>query len=228
MYAIYPATRSSCSSSALFTWALGLLLLPTTLANVAAADANVIRNISQSNERLELTVNSSRILTLDKRIPRMVVNNPELLSVTALSANQVQIAARKPGVTQVNLWDEEGEVYSVDVTIYGDVKELEHALERLFPGASVKVVRLTNSLVLEGFVERPEDVSPIVRLAEDYAPKVVNNITVGGVQQVLAEGKGDGSFPHQAASPGLRLLPTSTAVVAGVVSSISEIIQTFD
>lgn len=150
-----------------------------------SAQSQVIRNITQGSERLELTVNTSRILTLDKRIPRMVVNNPELLTVTPLSANQVQIAARKPGVTQVNLWDEDDKVYTVDVVIYGDVRELELALQRIFPESSVKVVRLTNSLVLEGFVEKPESVGPIIRLAEDYAPKIVNNITVGGVQQIL-------------------------------------------
>ncbi|MCH7751519.1 MAG: pilus assembly protein N-terminal domain-containing protein, partial [Planctomycetes bacterium] len=153
------------------------------------AQPQVIRNITQANERLEMTVNSSRILTLEKRIPRMVVNNPELVSVTALSANQVQLAALKPGVTQVNLWDEDDKIYTVDVIIYGDVRELELALDRIFPGASVKVIRLTNSLVLEGFVERPEDVGPIIRLAEDYAPKLINNITVGGVQQVMLKVK---------------------------------------
>jgi Flp pilus assembly secretin CpaC len=71
------------------------------------AQPQVIRNITQASERLEMTVNTSRILTLDKRIPRMVVNNPELVTVTPISANQVQLAARKPGVTQVNLWDED-------------------------------------------------------------------------------------------------------------------------
>jgi pilus assembly protein CpaC len=161
----------------------------SSLGSVAQAQPQVIRNITQANERLELTVNTSRILTLDKRIPRMVVNNPELVTVTPISANQVQLAARKPGVTQVNLWDEDDQVYTVDVLIYGDVRELELALNRLFPESSVKVVRLTNSLVLEGYVERPEAVSPIIRLAEDYAPKVVNNITVGGVQQILLKVK---------------------------------------
>ena len=160
-----------------------------TWGNMAVAQPQVIRNITQASERLELTVNTSRILTLDKRIPRMVVNNPELVTVTPISANQVQLAARKPGVTQVNLWDEDDQVYTVDVLIYGDVRELELALQRLFPDSSVKVVRLTNSLVLEGFVEKPEAVSPILRLAEDYAPKVVNNITVGGVQQILLKVK---------------------------------------
>ena len=195
MYAKYLPRTIAIFRSALFARrvqacsTLCLSLLLTSLGNLALAQPEVIRNITQPSERLELTVNSSRILTLDKRIPKMVVNNPELVTATPISANQVQLAARKPGVTQINLWDEEDNVFTVDVMIYGDVRELEHALKRLFPESSVKVVRLTNSLVLEGFVERPEAVSPILRLAEDYAPKVVNNITVGGVQQVLLKVK---------------------------------------
>lgn len=169
--------------------ALGFIGLFFGYSVTASAQPQVIRNITQATQRLELTVNTSRILTLDKRVPKMVVNNPELVSVTPISANQVQIAAKKPGVTQINLWDEDDQVYTVDLTIYGDVRELQDALTRLFPESSVKVLRLTNSLVLEGFVERPEAVSPIIRLAEDYAPKVVNNITVGGVQQVLLKVK---------------------------------------
>ena len=227
MYVNYPARRLSLTSPRLSVLALGCLLSLVVSNGAASAQSNVIRNITQANERMELTVNSSRILTLDKRIPKMVVNNPELVTVTALSANQVQLAARKPGVTQINLWDEDDQVYTLDVMIYGDVKELEHALDRLFPGASVKVVRLTNSLVLEGFVERPEDVSPIVRLAEDYAPKIVNNITVGGVQQVLLKVK-----VMEVSRTKLRRLGFDFAYFdgsgSGVVSSISEIIQTFD
>ena len=169
--------------------ALGLLGTWLGSSQLASAQPQVIRNITQATQRLELTVNTSRILTLDKRVPKMVVNNPELVSVTPISANQVQIAAKKPGVTQINLWDEDDQIYTVDLTIYGDVRELQAALIRLFPESSVKVLRLTNSLVLEGFVERPEAVSPIIRLAEDYAPKVVNNITVGGVQQILLKVK---------------------------------------
>jgi pilus assembly protein CpaC len=169
--------------------ASGITILLCGLCATASAQPQVIRNITEPTQRLELTVNTSRILTLEKRIPKMVVNNPELVSVTPISANQVQIAAKKPGVTQINLWDEDDQVYTIDMMIYGDVRELDMALQRLFPESSVKVIRLTNSLVLEGFVERPEAVSPIVRLAEDYAPKVINNITVGGVQQVLLKVK---------------------------------------
>jgi pilus assembly protein CpaC len=149
----------------------------------------VIRKISGMSDKMELTTNTSRILTLDKKIPRVQVNNPDLLAVTPLSATQVQISAKKAGVTQVNLWDDEGKVHSVDVLIYGDARELEIALQTQFPHASIKVFRYSESLVLTGYVDRPDHVSPIMQLAADYSPKVINNISVGGVQQILLKVK---------------------------------------
>lgn len=171
--------------------ALALLANTTLMAPPALAQqpGSVVRNLSQANERLEMTVNTSQILTLGTRIPRIVVNNPDLVTATPVSETQVQIAARKPGVTQINLWDENGEIYTVDLLIFGDVRELEVNLQRMFPSSSLRVIRLTNSLVLEGQVDRPEIVSTIRQLAEDYAPKVVNNITVGGAQQVMLKVK---------------------------------------
>ena len=121
---------------------------------------DLMYKLTGRTERLELTTNSSRILTLDKNIPRVQVNNPDLLAVTPLSANQVQISAKKAGVTQVNLWDEDGKIHTVDVLIYGDVRELEVALQTQFPNSSIRVYRYSESLVLKGFIDQPEQVEP--------------------------------------------------------------------
>jgi pilus assembly protein CpaC len=186
---------------------------------------SVVRNITRATERLEMTVNTSQILTLETRIPRLVVNNPELVTATPISETQVQIAARKPGVTQINLWDENGQVYTVDLLIFGDVRELEVALKTMFPQSTIKVARLTNSLVLSGQVDRPEVVSTVFRLAEDYAPKVVSNLSVGGVQQVMLKVK-----VMEVSRTKLRKLGTDFAVFgenAAAVFSLSDVIQSF-
>ncbi|MEM6328786.1 MAG: pilus assembly protein N-terminal domain-containing protein, partial [Planctomycetota bacterium] len=166
-----------------------LVCLPRADAQIITASQSVIKKIERTSEKLELTTNTSRILTLGKRIPRVQVNNPELLTVTPLSATQVQVAAKKPGVTAINLWDEDGTIHAVDVYIYGDVRELEHALKTQFPNSSIRVYRYSSALVLTGFIDRPDYVTPIVELAQDYSPKVINNISVGGVQQVLLKVK---------------------------------------
>jgi pilus assembly protein CpaC len=153
--------------------------------------ASIVRQIQAASERQEMTVNTSRILTLSptltsaNRIPRAQVNNPDILSVTPLSATQIQISAKKPGVTQVNLWDETGQIYTVDVIVYGDAQELSLILENEFPNASLRVAPLSNSVMISGYVDQPNDISAIIQIAEQYYPKVINLIDVGGVHQVL-------------------------------------------
>jgi pilus assembly protein CpaC len=170
--------------------ATALLAAGTTSARAQELQSSsVIRKISGLSDKLELTTNTSRILTLDKNIPRVQVNNPELLAVTPLSATQVQISAKKAGVTQVNLWDDEGKIHTVDILIYGDARELEVALQTQFPHSSIKVFRYSESLVLTGFTDRPDHVPAIMQLAADYSPKVINNVQVGGVQQILLKVK---------------------------------------
>jgi pilus assembly protein CpaC len=179
------ARRAAFVTAVATTLVISLAVTATRATAQDFGSPSVIRKISELSEKLELTTNTSRILTLDKNIPRVQVNNPELVAVTPLSATQVQISAKKAGVTQVNLWDEEGNIHTVDVLIYGDARELQIALQTQFPHSTIRVYRYSESLVLAGFVDRPDHVGPIMRLAEDYAPKVINNISVGGVQQIL-------------------------------------------
>lgn len=145
----------------------------------------VIRKIENPSERLEMIANTSRILTLEKKIPQAQVNNPDILELTALSPNQIQLHAKKPGVTQVNLWDENQRIYTIDVVIYGNAEELTLILRTQFPKASIKAAPISNGVLLSGYVDKPEDVSRIIEIAQEFYPKVISNITVGGVQQVL-------------------------------------------
>ena len=146
---------------------------------------SLIYKVQSPSERLEMTAHSSRILTMDQKIPQAQVNNPDVLELTPLSPNQIQIAAKAAGVTQVNLWDENKKLYTIDVIVFGDVRELTMVLRSAFPNAALKVVPVANAVMISGFVDQPEHIDRIVRIAEEYYPKVINNMAVGGVQQVL-------------------------------------------
>jgi pilus assembly protein CpaC len=58
-------------------------------------------------------------------------------------------------------------------------------LRTMFPTATLHVRATQSSVILSGFVDRPDHVSRIVEMARDYYPKVINLISVGGVQQIL-------------------------------------------
>lgn len=157
-------------------------LLPPSVG--MAAPPALVHQIRGASERMELTANTSRIIKLEQKIPKVQVNNKDLLDITPLSPNEVQVFAKKPGVTQINLWDEVGNIHTIDVVVYGDARELEQVLASQFPRSSIKVRPIANSVILGGYVDNQEYVSGMVRIAEDYYPKVINNITVGGVQQI--------------------------------------------
>ena len=146
--------------------------------------SRIVHKVAGPSEKLEMIVNGSRMLTLDQKIPRAQVNNREILDLTPLSPTEVQVFAKKPGVTQINLWNEEGQVHTIDVVVFGDARELTMLLQSQFPHSNIRVTPLANSVVLSGFIERGDQVPQIIRIAEDYYPKVVNNLEVGGVQQV--------------------------------------------
>lgn len=146
---------------------------------------SIIRKLESLHEQMEMTVNTSRILSLDQKIPQAQVNNPEILQINPLAPDQVQISAKKAGVTQVNLWAEDERIFTVDVIVRPDARELAETLESQFPTAALRVVPVANSVMISGFVSEPQEVSHIIRIAEEFYPKVINNITVGGVQQVL-------------------------------------------
>src|SRR5690606_8147188 len=86
---------------------------------------------------------------------------------------------------QVNLWDEQQRVFTVDVIVRPDARELEELLKTEFPDASLTLRPLSQSVVISGNVPTPEMVSRIVTVAKDYYPNVINNMYVGGVQQVM-------------------------------------------
>ncbi len=54
-----------------------------------------------------------------------------------------------------------------------------------FPNAALKVVPVSSSVMISGFVDQADHIARIVRIAEEFYPKVINNMSVGGVQQVL-------------------------------------------
>jgi pilus assembly protein CpaC len=144
----------------------------------------LVHKLTETTEHQEMTVNTSRILTLDARIPQAQVNNPDIVELTPLSPNQIQLSAKKPGVTQVNFWDEKGQIYSVDVMVFGDARELTQLLQSEFPHCSLRIRPITGGVLISGFVDQPEHVRSIVQIAQEYYPKVLQNMTVGGAQQV--------------------------------------------
>lgn len=146
-------------------------------------------NVTQAVEQLQMIVKSSRILTLDKPIPKFQVQNEQILSANPISRNQIQISALTPGITQLNMWDSDETLYTVDVVISADSREVEGILATQFPGSNLKVTALANGAVVSGTVNNVDDVDRALQIVEQFYPEVVTNIRVVGVQQIMLHTK---------------------------------------
>jgi pilus assembly protein CpaC len=161
----------------------------TPVAAPAAAESdplNPIYHVKGFDDHVKMVVNSSRFLVLDKKIPQVQVNNPDVLDVVPVSPNRVQISAKKTGVTQVNLWGDDKKIYTVNVVVMGDVGELTEVLRQLFPKTALTITPVNgNSVMISGFVDQQEAVSKIIAVASKYFPDVMDMMKVSGAQQAI-------------------------------------------
>jgi len=149
----------------------------------------LIYKVEGLHSRLEMTVHTTRIFTMERQILQAQVHNDSVLTVTPLSPNQIQVSAKATGVTQVNLWGEDQKVRTVQVIVFADVQELSMILRASFPHCALKVMPVKDSVMISGYIDKPEYSSLIMKIAEEYYPKVINAMTVGGVEQVLLQVK---------------------------------------
>ncbi|MDX1947678.1 MAG: pilus assembly protein N-terminal domain-containing protein [Pirellulaceae bacterium] len=175
-------------------------------------------------ERLEMTVNTSRVVEFPADVPKMLVNNPDLVRVVPISPRSIQLSAVKAGVTQLNVWDDAGNVTAIDLIVLGDVADLDQTLKSLFPEASLRLRPLNSSLYISGYVPKAEMVQSITNVARDYFPNIINDMSVGGVQKVLLHVK-----VLEVSRTKLRTLGVDWAQLSGgsfVSSATSQILQT--
>ncbi len=99
------------------------------------------------------------------------------------------VSAKATGVTQVDMYDTQNNVHSVQVMVIGDARELEAVLKAEFPTATLSVRPIQNAVILSGQVTSDEHVEQAVAIAEQFYPTVINRIGVIGMHTVMLHTK---------------------------------------
>ena len=176
-----------------FAWsakALACLLVVTVTGLAYAAPGGVAPVAVHSAPRLALTIGKSVILRSDADISRVSVAQPEVADFVLLSPRQVYVTGRAPGVTNLTLWDKGDKIRAVyDLDVAPDITRLKRMLHDVMPGEpGIEVMASQDSIALSGTVRDADNLKKALALAEVYAPKkVLNLMSVGGVQQVMLE-----------------------------------------
>ncbi len=179
------------------SWA-GMILIATVSSSVfgqsdrsmpstALAPGEV--KVKSDFESIEVVLGSSRLITMPHSIPRVVIEDPSIISATPLAKDQILIRALQTGVTGIGLIDVNERSYTVEVNVVSDVRQLQAVINHTFPTANVTVRPLKESIVLVGTVPSPEMTAQVVDVAMQFSEKVFQNLQVSGAQNIALKMK---------------------------------------
>lgn len=151
----------------------------------AEAPRDPVVTITEANNDLRIIEKFAKVVQLPSRIIRVDGFDPEVVKVSALSPTQIRVQASTAGVTSMVLTDENNVTYQVDILVIGDVRHLQAYINKLFPHSAVEAVALKGSVVLRGWVTEPAQINQIIEIADQFYPEVLNQMQLGGAQQVL-------------------------------------------
>jgi pilus assembly protein CpaC len=179
---------------------LGLAVGLASLAVLAAAPG-LAQGRPQKSKTLLETIGESALVQLlvvidkaktvgcDQEFAEIMVANPTIADVLAISNKQVQVLGKKAGVTTISLVGTNKKVIGVvNVEVSHDVDSLTHRLRQFVPNSDLVATSVNGKVLLTGTVPDTPSLSRAMAIAEQVAPGgVTNAMTVRGSQQVQLE-----------------------------------------
>ncbi|MFM9962074.1 MAG: type II and III secretion system protein family protein [Planctomycetaceae bacterium] len=157
--------------------------------SAAAADNEAAIPITAYRTQVELIEKFSKVFETKNFIKRVNGFDPLVLNITALSPNRISVTGLIQGLTSLVITDDSGNSFTIEVMVKGDARQLQAIIDRKFPNSSIEAFKVQEAVALRGWVTHPEHITQIVEFAEQFYPKVLNQMRVGGVQQVLLKVK---------------------------------------
>jgi pilus assembly protein CpaC len=132
-----------------------------------------------------LEAGKSRKLTTALKIKKEQVINPDIADIYATGPKELVVTAKKPGSTQLILWDENDRTEMVDIVVESDIALLRKQLKSLFPTDKIMVDSVNGQITLRGQVKNLQRAGEVEAVAGPYGAKIINLLEVAGGQQVM-------------------------------------------
>jgi pilus assembly protein CpaC len=133
-------------------------------------------------------VGKSEDVRTDQPFTDIVVGNPDIADVTALTDHTLSILGKKIGTTRVSIYGQDRKLIGVfDVEVSYDVTTLAIELARRFPGNRLRVQSVNGRILLSGTVTDGIVLDQALTIARQFGPEVINSVQVMQPQQVMLE-----------------------------------------
>ncbi|MDB5348605.1 MAG: type and secretion system protein [Schlesneria sp.] len=151
-------------------------------ARAPTSEAVQILSLKAAVEVIERT---AKVIEFKDWLTQVDGFDPKIISVIAVDKHKLRVQGLEQGVTTMVVTDRNKQVHTVEVFVTGDARLLQSVLNRAFPNSAIQCTMLRgNAVLLRGWVTDAQQISSITELANLYSPNVVNQIRVGGPQEV--------------------------------------------
>lgn len=165
---------------------LGMVLMASGLAT---AQSTIVTQADSDKHAGEFVVpiNKSQVLRVDVPFADLLVGNPDVADVLALTDRSIYVLGKQLGSTNLTIYGRDKNLLAViDLVVNFDVEGLKSQLFELMPDEEIEVRAANGSIIMSGLVSGANRMSRALAVAERFAPGAVTNLmSVKGSQQVL-------------------------------------------
>lgn len=165
---------------------MSFLLPILTLASVVAAPAPARAQDATAAPEITLLTGGSTLVSADSRVELVVVSDPAVADATPVSATEVMVLARTPGLTDILFKLESGDLMWRKLRVGLDDEELESRL-RGITGTEIDVEELGGTVTVRGTVGDGAAQDQLKRFMDATGMKWVDMTSVSGVEAGLRE-----------------------------------------
>ena len=162
-------------------------------------------------ENVTLTVGRSTVLDTGHPIARVSLTSADVADALVTSASELLINGKTPGTISMFVWDRAGAIRRYEVVVQRDLAQLSERLAQLFPGEAITAHISGKSIVLSGsvsskdvadkavsvaggYVEKKEDVVPLMQVQAGRSNQVLLRVRFAEVSRSAVTELGAGFF----------------------------------
>jgi pilus assembly protein CpaC len=122
-----------------------------------------------AHKKLRMGLNKSTVLEVPRQLQDVLISDPSIVDAVVQTSNRIFLLAKKSGVANAFFFDSQGQQFlTLELYVERDASGLESMLNRLLPGANVKVEMINEAVVLNGSVRTPIDAARAVQIATQF------------------------------------------------------------
>jgi len=161
------------------------------LSGAASAQVRVTTETGSGVHAGEFVVplNKSQILKVDRTFNEILVGNPEIADVIALTDQSLYVLGKQIGSTNMTIYGAARQLIAVmDLVVSYDIEGVKAKIYEVMPEERIEARSVNGTVLLSGTVSSPTRLNQALAIAERFAPlSVTNGLSVSGSQQVMLQ-----------------------------------------